>query len=142
MPRGEALWRRGRVVGVDAGRVATDPVPAEIAGCSRARRVGVQDPAGGAPAAAIAVRVPVEPVVHAVRSVVRCPGGGGAVHGVGKRRRVYIDAHCLPRVALVAAQAPHRLSRSVGQAEHAHVSAVHVVEEGHGADALANGGAR
>eukprot|EP00964_Phaeocystis_antarctica_P034932 scaffold19910_cov70-Phaeocystis_antarctica.AAC.7 len=52
------------------------------------------------------------------------------------------NAHDLPRVALVAAQAPHRLPCSVDQAELAHVGAVHVVVEGHGADALANGGAR
>eukprot|EP00964_Phaeocystis_antarctica_P011137 scaffold6125_cov69-Phaeocystis_antarctica.AAC.1 len=60
----------------------------------------------------------------------------------GKRRRVYIDAHGLPRVALVAAQAPHRLPRSVGHAKLAHFAAVHVVVEGHGTDDLANGGAR
>eukprot|EP00964_Phaeocystis_antarctica_P018886 scaffold10406_cov68-Phaeocystis_antarctica.AAC.3 len=48
----------------------------------------------------------------------------------------------VPCVALVAAQAPHRPPRSVGQTELAHVVAVHVVVEGHCADALANGGAR
>ena len=42
---------------------------------------------------------------------------------------------------VVAAQAPHLLPRSVGQTELAHVGPVHVVVEGHGADALANGGA-
>eukprot|EP00964_Phaeocystis_antarctica_P068092 scaffold41237_cov49-Phaeocystis_antarctica.AAC.1 len=48
----------------------------------RVGRVGVQEPAGGAPAAAVAVRVPVEPVGSAVRFVVRRPGGSGALHGV------------------------------------------------------------
>tara|TARA_B110001469_G_scaffold109119_1_gene110107 strand:+ start:6671 stop:6853 length:183 start_codon:yes stop_codon:yes gene_type:complete len=42
---------------------------------------------------------------------------------------------------LVAAQAPHRLSRGIGEAELAYVVAVHVEVEGHGADALANVGA-
>eukprot|EP00964_Phaeocystis_antarctica_P080731 scaffold50438_cov57-Phaeocystis_antarctica.AAC.2 len=55
------------------------------------------------------------------------------------RRPKHPDAHGVPRVALVAAQAPHRLPRSVKHAELAHVGAVHVVVEGHGADALANG---
>eukprot|EP00964_Phaeocystis_antarctica_P139494 scaffold104276_cov75-Phaeocystis_antarctica.AAC.9 len=60
----------------------------------------------------------------------------------GKRRRVDVDTHGVPCVALVAAQAPHRLPCSVGQAELAHVGAVHVVVKGHCADALAIGGAR
>eukprot|EP00964_Phaeocystis_antarctica_P096450 scaffold62727_cov62-Phaeocystis_antarctica.AAC.1 len=59
----------------------------------------------------------------------------------GKRRRVDVDRGCLPRVALVASQAPHRLPRSVGHAELAHGVAVHVVVEDHGADAQANVGA-
>eukprot|EP00964_Phaeocystis_antarctica_P047742 scaffold27645_cov59-Phaeocystis_antarctica.AAC.1 len=53
----------------------------------------------------------------------------------GKRRRIDVDRGCLPRVALVAAQAPHHLPRSVGHAELAHSGAVHVVVKGHGADA-------
>eukprot|EP00964_Phaeocystis_antarctica_P099257 scaffold65110_cov59-Phaeocystis_antarctica.AAC.2 len=44
-----------------------------------------------------------------------------------------------PVVALVAAQAPRHLPRSVGHAELAHSGAVHVVVEGHGADAHAKG---
>eukprot|EP00964_Phaeocystis_antarctica_P004634 scaffold2497_cov62-Phaeocystis_antarctica.AAC.2 len=84
-PRGEALWRRGRVVGVNAGYVATAPIAVEIAGCGYVGRLGAhaQEPAGGAPAA-VAVRVPVEPVGRAVRFVVRRPGGRGALHGVGE----------------------------------------------------------
>eukprot|EP00964_Phaeocystis_antarctica_P048831 scaffold28282_cov74-Phaeocystis_antarctica.AAC.1 len=68
-------------------------------------------------------------------------GGSGGGGGAGKRRRGDPDARDLPRVALVAAQTPHRLSSSVGHAELAHGRAVHVVVEGHGADALAHGGA-
>jgi hypothetical protein len=60
----------------------------------------------------------------------------------GERRRVHPDALRVPLVALVATPAPRRLSRRVGQAERAHVGAVHVVEEGDGADAQANAGAR
>eukprot|EP00964_Phaeocystis_antarctica_P098096 scaffold64141_cov68-Phaeocystis_antarctica.AAC.3 len=74
----------------------------------------------------------------------RCP----AAHRHLRQRRVASvaiatdpDAHSLPRVALVAAQAPHRLSRSVGHAELADSGAVHVVVEGNGAD-LTNAGAR
>eukprot|EP00964_Phaeocystis_antarctica_P030640 scaffold17321_cov70-Phaeocystis_antarctica.AAC.1 len=59
----------------------------------------------------------------------RCP----AAHRHLRHRRVAPVATAVP--------APHRLSRSVGQAELAHVAAVHVVVEGHGADPLANGGA-
>eukprot|EP00964_Phaeocystis_antarctica_P089319 scaffold56965_cov69-Phaeocystis_antarctica.AAC.1 len=60
----------------------------------------------------------------------------------GKRRRVHVDRGCLPRVALVAAQAPHHHPHSVGHAELAHRGSVHVVVEGHGADVQASVGAR
>eukprot|EP00964_Phaeocystis_antarctica_P016822 scaffold9260_cov56-Phaeocystis_antarctica.AAC.2 len=79
-----ALWRRGRVVGAEAGVVVTALVPVEIADRGRAWRVVVEKPAGFAPAAAIAGWVPVEPEARAVRFVVRRPGGGGALHGVGE----------------------------------------------------------
>eukprot|EP00964_Phaeocystis_antarctica_P026136 scaffold14705_cov56-Phaeocystis_antarctica.AAC.1 len=75
---------RGRVVGDDAGPIATTAVPVEISGCCCAGRSGVQDPAAYAEKA-VTVWVPVEPVGRAVRFVVRCPGGRGALHGVASR---------------------------------------------------------
>eukprot|EP00964_Phaeocystis_antarctica_P006879 scaffold3715_cov58-Phaeocystis_antarctica.AAC.4 len=108
-PRGEALWRRGRVVGGNAGLVATVPIPIEIAGCGRARRVGVQDPAGGAPAAAVTGRVPVQPEGSAVRFVVRCPGGRGALHGVGESCRA---ACCAAKPGAAAAARAARVART------------------------------
>eukprot|EP00964_Phaeocystis_antarctica_P161582 scaffold133449_cov59-Phaeocystis_antarctica.AAC.1 len=86
-------------------------------------------------------------------------GGGGAAPQLtatcataAKRRREDVDRRCLPQVALVAAQAHHRLPRSIGHAEHpprsvnhaelAHGEPVHVVVEGHGVNAHVNIGAR
>eukprot|EP00964_Phaeocystis_antarctica_P004989 scaffold2717_cov67-Phaeocystis_antarctica.AAC.3 len=79
--RAIALWRRGRVGRTDVGPVDARPVPIEVTGRGRARRVVVQDPLG-CPTAGTAVWVPVEPVGRAVRFVVRRPGGRGALHGV------------------------------------------------------------
>ena len=96
-PGGAALWGRGPVGRVNAGLVITPHVPIEVTERGYVGFFVVKDPAAGLaapvracvtrPAAAIAVRVPVEPAGHAVRFVVGCAGEGGALLRVGDRRR-------------------------------------------------------
>eukprot|EP00964_Phaeocystis_antarctica_P040095 scaffold22937_cov60-Phaeocystis_antarctica.AAC.3 len=82
-PRGEALWRRGRAVRDVVRPDTAGPIPVEVTGRGRAGRFVVEEPTSDSTAAA-AVWVPVEPEGRAVRFVVRCPGGGGALHSVGE----------------------------------------------------------
>eukprot|EP00964_Phaeocystis_antarctica_P023614 scaffold13190_cov60-Phaeocystis_antarctica.AAC.2 len=82
-PRGEALWRRGRVARSEESPDIAVPVPIVVAGRGRVGRFGIKMPSRDPNTAIItvAVWVPVEPVGSAVRFVVRSPGGGGALHG-------------------------------------------------------------
>ena len=79
------MWGRARVGRADVGRETALTVPIEVTGRGCAGRVVVKDPEGevAEPAAAIAVRVPVEPEGRAVHFVVGSTGGGGALLGVG-----------------------------------------------------------
>eukprot|EP00964_Phaeocystis_antarctica_P014589 scaffold8059_cov62-Phaeocystis_antarctica.AAC.4 len=91
------MWRRGRLVGDVVRPEVAGPVPIEVTGRGRAGRAGVQDPVGDAPVAA-AVWVPVEPVVSAVRFVVRRPGGGGALHDVDGWRHIGAEGKTTTRI--------------------------------------------
>eukprot|EP00964_Phaeocystis_antarctica_P023609 scaffold13189_cov64-Phaeocystis_antarctica.AAC.3 len=88
-PRGEALWRRGRVARREDRPEIAGPVPIVVAGRGCAGCDVIKMPSRDPTTAIItvAVWVPVEPEGSAVRFVVRSPGGGGALHDVGESYR-------------------------------------------------------